>query len=212
MWSSLSLPWRKSFEQGWIAYQSGSFPIGAVVVGADNEILSVGRSLHNETGEADQRQISSHPLSHAEVNALLSLDYEQINSYECELYTIVEPCPLCIGAVAMARIKKLRYAARDPYGGSTGLLSASNYLKSKRITASGPHSEDFEDVIIAMQTEFLLRTPRSSTKRVIAKWKTVLPRGVSLGVKLFENGELAGMASHQGKPEDVIFYLESLLV
>jgi hypothetical protein len=43
MWNSLSQPWRVSFEQGWIAYCSGSFPVGAVVSDEFCEIHSVGR-------------------------------------------------------------------------------------------------------------------------------------------------------------------------
>ncbi len=211
MWSSLSLPWRTSFEQCWIAYYSGSIPIGAVVVHEDGGILSTGRSFQHETGEATLRQISLHPLSHAEVNALLGLDYELINPYECELFTIVEPCPLCIGAIAMSRIKKLQFAARDPYAGSADLLSSSDYLKSKQIMVRGPQFEDFEDVIIAIQTEFFLRTQRPSSERVLAAWEKVLPRGVSLGMKLFDNGELSSMAARKTRAEDVLTYLESVL-
>ncbi len=150
MWSSLSLPWRTSFEQCWIAYYSGSIPIGAVVVHEDGGILSTGRSFQHETGEAALRQISLHPLSHAEVNALLGLDYELINPYECELYTIVEPCPLCIGAIAMSRIKKLQFAARDPYAGSAALISSFDLLFQKKIKLEGPQDTDFEDAITAM--------------------------------------------------------------
>jgi tRNA(Arg) A34 adenosine deaminase TadA len=207
MWSSLSLPWKKCFEQGWEAYCSGSIPIGATIVNSRGEILSVGRSMQHEKVSTEKHQIVNHPLSHAEVNALLGLNYNQINPHDCILFSMVEPCPLCIGALAMARLKNLKYAARDPYGGSVALISSSDYLIKKQIKIEGPQDADFEDVITALQIEFFLRTQRSSADRVMRSWQKVLERGVSLGIRIQESGELYQLAKSQAKAEDALGFL-----
>lgn len=212
MWSSLSLPWKESFTQAWNAYCAGSIPIGATVVDASGDILSIGRSMQHEKTTSEKRQIVNNPLSHAEVNALLGLNYDQINPYECVLYTIVEPCPLCIGALAMARIKSIKYAARDPYAGSAAMLSSFDYLIMKQINAEGPQDPDFEDVIIALQTEFFLRTKRSSADRVLNSWRKILERGVSLGFKIQERGELYQLAKGQATAEEALNYLNTELL
>ena len=207
MWSSLSLPWKKCFEQGWEAYCSGSIPIGAAIVNGSGEILSVGRSMQHEKVPTEKHQIVNHPLSHAEVNALLGLNYDQINPHECVLFTMVEPCPLCISALAMARLKNLKYAARDPYGGSVALISSSDYLIKKQIEIEGPQDTDFEDVIMALQTEFFLRTQRPSSGRVLRSWRKTLERGVSLGFRIKESGQLYQLAQSQAKAEDALEFL-----
>lgn len=207
MWGSLILPWKISFEQGWEAYCSGSIPIGAAIVDGCGEILAVGRSMQHEEVSMEKHQIVDHPLSHAEVNALLGLNYNQINPHECVLYSIVEPCPLCIGALAMARIKNIKYAARDPYAGSAAMITSFDYLIKKQIKVEGPQDTDFEDVIIALQTEFFLRTQRSSADRVLRSWRKVLERGVSLGFRIQESGELYQLAKGQATAEEAIGYL-----
>ena len=95
-------------------------------------------------------------MSHAEVNAILSLDFNRVNPHECILYTIVEPCPLCVGAVAMSKIKKIMFAARDPYSGSSNLLEATPYMRHKNIKSIGPHSELFENIVTSLQVDFFL--------------------------------------------------------
>jgi tRNA(Arg) A34 adenosine deaminase TadA len=78
-------------------------PFGAVVV-KDGEI--VGKGVNQVTTELD-------PSSHAEVVAIRDA-CKRLNTYNlesCELYSSCEPCPMCLGAIYWARIKKLYYAA-----------------------------------------------------------------------------------------------------
>lgn len=211
MWDRLSLPWKVSFEQGWHAYCWGSIPIGAVVCNEDGSILSRGRSMQYDEHASSSFHITHHPLSHAELNALLALDYQKIDPHTCKLYTIVEPCPLCVGALAMSRLKKLEYAARDPYAGSVEMLSRFQYLIEKQIQVQGPMEADFENVITAMQTAFFLESSRSGTDRVIKSWESVLPRGVALGRRILETGEINRLRKCSATAENTLEYLTSAL-
>src|SRR3712207_7202914 len=51
------------------------------------------------------------------------------------LFTTTEPCPLCVGASYMSRVRAIRFAARDPWAGGTHLVAASPYLRSEEHTS-----------------------------------------------------------------------------
>jgi tRNA(adenine34) deaminase len=60
------------------------------------------------------------PTAHAEIIAIraaaVSLGSERLEG--CDLYVTLEPCAMCAGAVAFARIRRLYYGAADPKGGA----------------------------------------------------------------------------------------------
>ena len=155
MWANLDKPWQVCFELGWRSFKKGSIPIGAVVVNENGEGISQGRSLQYEN-EGENGEVFRHKLSHAELNALLKVsefDHPRIRNYT--LYTTTEPCPLCFGALVMANVINLRYAARDRYAGSTSLNSSSRYISSKKINIEGPLFE-LEKVQITIHTTYEL--------------------------------------------------------
>ena len=211
MWTSLSTPWRVSFMGGWTAYCSGSIPIGAAIADELDEVRAVGRSRMFETCSEIARQIYGSPLSHAEVNAILNLDFNRINPHECILYTTVEPCPLCVGAVTMSKIKTIRFAARDPYGGSSNLLGSTPYMRNKNIKSEGPHNELFENIVISLQVDFFLRANRSSLGKVMSAWEKELPIGVAVGKDLFRSGEILQMGEYGASAEEVFVFIQSKL-
>jgi len=92
------------------AADAGEVPVGAVVV-RDGVILGEG---HNEP-----RRLHD-PTAHAEVQALraaaAALGSERLEG--CELWVTLEPCAMCAGAIAHARIARLYYGAADAKGGA----------------------------------------------------------------------------------------------
>ena len=92
------------------AAAAGEVPIGAVVV-KDGEVIAEAhnapRGLHD-------------PTAHAEILAIRRaaevLGDERLTG--CELWVTLEPCAMCAGAIAHARIARLYYAANDPKGGA----------------------------------------------------------------------------------------------
>ncbi|ASJ92431.1 tRNA-specific adenosine deaminase [Porphyrobacter sp. CACIAM 03H1] len=92
------------------AAAAGEVPIGAVVV-KDGEVIA----------EAHNAPRGSHdPTAHAEILAIRRaaevLGDERLTG--CELWVTLEPCAMCAGAIAHARIARLYYAASDPKGGA----------------------------------------------------------------------------------------------
>lgn len=89
----------------------GEVPIGAVIVNAIGDVLSA----------ASNRTITdSDPTAHAEILAL-RIAGEKIGNYRltgCTLYTTIEPCVMCAGALVNARISRLVFGAHDErFGG-----------------------------------------------------------------------------------------------
>lgn len=101
---------RQALEEARRSLRTGEVPVGAVVV-SDGKILS---QAHNET-------ISSQdPTAHAEIVAIRRACLIRNNHRlpGCDLYVTLEPCPMCLGALVQARIKRLVFGAHDPKGGA----------------------------------------------------------------------------------------------
>jgi len=84
-------------------------PVGAVVV-RNGQVIGRG---HNRT------RIDLDPTAHAEIVAIREASRFLGNDRleHCDLWVTLEPCTMCAGAIAHARIRRLYYAADDPKGG-----------------------------------------------------------------------------------------------
>ncbi|NBC36991.1 nucleoside deaminase [Novosphingobium sp. FSY-8] len=106
----LPAPMAAALQQARMAADAGEVPIGAVIV-KDGQIIA---AAHN----APRAQCD--PTAHAEILAIraaaAALGNERLSN--CELWVTLEPCPMCAGAIAHARIARLYYAASDPKGGA----------------------------------------------------------------------------------------------
>jgi tRNA(adenine34) deaminase len=92
------------------AVAAGEVPIGAVVV-KDGAVITAAhnapRALHDPTAHAELLAIRA---------AAQVLGNERLDG--CELWVTLEPCAMCAGAIAHARIARLYYGAPDPKGGA----------------------------------------------------------------------------------------------
>jgi tRNA(adenine34) deaminase len=92
------------------AGEAGEVPVGCVVV-RDGAVIA----------RAGNRTLTARdPTAHAEIvairEAVAVLGSERLD--DCDLYVTLEPCAMCAGAVAFARIRRLYYGAADPKGGA----------------------------------------------------------------------------------------------
>ena len=92
------------------AAEAGEVPVGALVV-KNGEII--GRGANRPIGTHD-------PTAHAEIIAIreaaAALGSDRLIG--CDLWVTLEPCAMCAGAIAHARIARLYYGASDPKGGA----------------------------------------------------------------------------------------------
>jgi tRNA(adenine34) deaminase len=92
--------------------QEGEVPIGALVV-LDGRVVA---RAHNKPLQL------ADPTAHAEVLALRRAA-RKLGNYRltgCSLYVTIEPCPMCAGAIVLARIRELVFGAHDPKAGACG--------------------------------------------------------------------------------------------
>lgn len=103
-----------ALEEARIASQQGEVPIGAVLV---RDGVVVGRA-HNRVEQL------RNPAAHAELLLIqeATAATQQKWLHECALYVTLEPCPMCAGAMLLARIPQLYFGAFDAKAGAAGTL------------------------------------------------------------------------------------------
>jgi len=96
------------------AAREGEVPIGAVLV-KDGAVLAADRN---------RREVCKDATAHAEILVIRRAG-EVLGGWRlsgCTLYVTLEPCPMCAGAMVLARIDRLVIGALDPKGGAAGSL------------------------------------------------------------------------------------------
>ncbi len=102
------------------ALEAGEVPVGAVVVhydAADGAGRVIGAAYN-------QREQLRDPTAHAEMIAITQAA-GALGSWrltDCTLYVTLEPCPMCAGAIVLARLPRLVYGAADPKAGAVASL------------------------------------------------------------------------------------------
>jgi tRNA(adenine34) deaminase len=103
-------PMRLALAEARAAAGAGEVPVGAVVT-KDGAILGTGRN---------RMRVDNDPTAHAEVVAMRAAA-TAVGDWRldgCDLWVTLEPCAMCAGAVALARIARLYFGAADPKGGA----------------------------------------------------------------------------------------------
>ena len=124
------------------ALKKGEVPVGAVVV-LEEDII--GRGYNQPITKND-------PTAHAEIMALrdAAMNLKNYRLKDTLVYTTLEPCLMCAGALVHARIKKLIYSASDPKSGvieSNGNLMRSAFLNHKISYEGGILKEESSEIL-----------------------------------------------------------------
>jgi tRNA(adenine34) deaminase len=210
MWSELSLPWQAALEEAWSASCAGCVPIGAVVINANDEIIARGRN-HVKDQVVQPGLIGGHKLAHAEINALLAVNLPHDEFRQLAIYTTMEPCPLCMGAIYMAGVRRIYYACRDAYAGSMDMLGSTPYLSRKPVKGFGPRRADLENILTAIQTEDILVRCPGQPSPVMEEWRKVCPAGVAFGECLAASRDLDSLRRVGLPAAKVLDWLEAEL-
>lgn len=143
----------KALDEAVRASRRGDVPVGAAVV-KDGKILS----LASNRKEKD-------PTAHAEILAIRRAAEEAgaWNLRGCTLYATVEPCPMCAGAIVLARIDRLVYGCADPRAGACGTLyniTADSRLNHRCLVTKGVMEEECAAVLTDYFIERRKNRPR----------------------------------------------------
>ena len=146
----------RALELAEVAGKAGDVPVGAVIVGADGQVLA----------EAENRRERDHdPTAHAEVLALRAAGKVLQNWHlnDCTLYVTLEPCPMCAGALVLARLGLLVYGADDLKAG--GIRSVLNVPDSAASNHSLPVLGGILESACRQQLQDWFRDRRQLTER-----------------------------------------------
>jgi tRNA(Arg) A34 adenosine deaminase TadA len=138
MLDSLEAPWREVLLLGWEAYEAGTIPVGAVVV---DERAVVARGRNRIFDKPFDGELAGSRLAHAEINALAQVPAAGTHE-NLTLYTLLEPCHLCLGAAHAVRVAAVKYAASDPWGGAAGRFVPSEDHLVHPLVVEGPLEHD----------------------------------------------------------------------
>jgi tRNA(adenine34) deaminase len=103
-------PMRLALDAARAAAEAGEVPVGAVVT-KDGILLGTGRN---------RMRTDNDPTAHAEVVAMRAAA-QALGDWRldgCDLWVTLEPCAMCAGAIALARVSRLYFAAADVKGGA----------------------------------------------------------------------------------------------
>ncbi len=121
----------------------GDVPIGAVVARGGEVIAAA----------ANERELRRDPTAHAEVLALRAAA-EHLGGWrvpDSTLYVTLEPCAMCAGAIVLARVPRVVFAATDPKAGAAG--SVFDILAEPRLN----HRPEVVPGVLADEASVLLR-------------------------------------------------------
>ena len=155
---------RLALAQAQMACAAGEVPVGAVLVHR-GQVIATG---HNRViADCD-------PSAHAEIVALRAAG-SYLGNYrlqDCELFVTLEPCAMCAGAIAHARLKRVVYGVRDARAGAAG--SVLDVLKNSGIShqTTAICVQDDADFDAALQTELQNLLPHffQAKRRQTAPW------------------------------------------
>ncbi len=102
-------PMHRALQLAQAAADAGEVPVGAVIMRDGLEIAAASNAM----------RARNDPTAHAEILAIRAASdaLGQLRLDGCELWVTLEPCAMCAGAIAHARLARLYYAAADPKGG-----------------------------------------------------------------------------------------------
>jgi tRNA(adenine34) deaminase len=136
---------RLALDEARAALGHQDVPVGCVVLGEDGTVLGRGRN---------RREESADPTAHAELVAMraaaATLGRWRLDG--CTVVVTLEPCAMCAGAVAQARVARLVYGADDPKAGAVATLW--DLVSDPRL----PHRVEVHRGVLAAECAELLRT------------------------------------------------------
>ena len=135
---------RLALDRAAEASEHGDVPIGAAIV-RDGEVIAAA---------GNERELRRDPTAHAEILALRAAA-EALGGWriaESTIYVTLEPCAMCAGAIVLARVPRVVFAAPDPKAGAAG--SVLDVLGEPRLN----HRPDVTSGLLADDAAALLRT------------------------------------------------------
>ena len=218
LYDELPTPWQVCADEAWEAFQQKTVPIGSCLLDENGKLISKGRNhiYDDEPTDGVDPWVSKHKLAHAEMNCLLGAR-DRVTYHDTTIYSTVEPCPLCMGAIYMTGVRNVHYAVADPYAGSTDVVGKTWYWSVKTMNINACQNETFVTIMAAWNFYFFFYEKKrrgeywASHDEVLARWTMQHAKAYQLARKVWQQeplykGPFMGMKTQVG-----LSYWEALL-
>ncbi|MHB8630341.1 MAG: nucleoside deaminase [Candidatus Limnocylindria bacterium] len=182
---ALEPPMRLAFAGAWEALRAGSVPVGAVVTDGAGSVISIGRARSMDR-PAEPGRLSNTSIAHAEIDALARLPPGRHADHT--VWTTLEPCLLCTGALVIATVGSVRFAAADPlWVGLDRLPEINAFVATRWPRRIGPRADELG--AFAMLLPLLFYRQRYPDGASITIHRTATPRVAALADGLVDSEE-----------------------
>ena len=191
-----------AFEAAVDAYRRGSIPIGCAIMDGQNECVAMGQ---NSVYAADASEcVNGHHLAHAEINALLKVRGQRAPNLT--VFTTLEPCIQCFGAIVMGPYERICYAAEDPYGGAAKMPGTNELLRNRKLDIIGP-DKALQEIQVGLIVHRRLALGLHDSEKFLAMYQSYCPEGVEMGQRLLKNDVFAGLLKSDAPAAEVLAFL-----
>jgi hypothetical protein len=129
-----------------------------------------------------------------------------INRSTLQIFSILEPCPMCTGAIRMCQLRAVHFAALDPGAGSAAFLGANDFMREFPCSIHPPRDRELELAVVALVVEFRIRTGHHRWKN---RWMDYHPHGAELGARLARDNAYGAWLNALASPESIYEQLAS---
>lgn len=198
-WRALPVPMQESIQLAWQSLRAGNLGIGAVITAHNGDILARGRNCLIGSTPGEQDALSGTSIAHAEMNALAEIPFAGTFEHGLTLYTTLQPCLQCLGAITLSAVRHVHVLAPDPL--YRGLERIRDVIYFDR--ARWPRIDQQPVTRWAVLT-LLLRTYKGVTTRFgAAGWNEALPAVAALARSIKDSGQMAEIIRKQDCVTDV---------
>jgi tRNA(Arg) A34 adenosine deaminase TadA len=204
MLTALPPPMHRAMDLAWESFRAGSLGIGAVIT-RNGETCATGR---NRLAESDPGEdvLAGTSLAHAELNALAKLRWGSPPD-GFELWTSLQPCLQCLGAVRLSPVRKVHSLAPDPlFRGVEGARHLNEFIGRQWPEIVELPVDEWAALSLLFQTHVTTFWQVS-----IDGWNQALPSVAALATTLVASGELLELAAAGAEVDHVAATLWSRL-
>jgi tRNA(Arg) A34 adenosine deaminase TadA len=184
---ALDPPMHRALELAWESFCAGSLGIGAVIA-RDGETVTTGRNRLAETDAGDD-VLAGTSLAHAEMNALAKLRWGA-HADGLQLWTTLQPCLQCLGAIRLSAVTEVHVLAPDPlFRGVERARHLNEFIGSRWPDFIQYDVNEWSVLSLLFQTHVATFWNVS-----VSGWNEALPSIATLATELVASGELLELA------------------
>jgi tRNA(Arg) A34 adenosine deaminase TadA len=186
----------RAVELAWESFRAGSLGIGAVIT-LDGEITATGRNRLAENDPGDD-VLAGSSLAHAEMNALAKLRWGA-SPAGLQLWTTLQPCLQCLGAIRLSPVRHVHALAPDPlFRGVERARELNEFIGRDWPTFIELEVDEWSAFSLLLQGHFF-----TFWGVTLPGWSEALPSVKALAVDLVESGQLLELAAAGATVDEV---------